>query len=132
MNYDSFPYEETVGLGEYSETIIITTGEEMLDFLRSDDSLMVYSNTQELVAMANIYNININIFTYGESENKWTEISPDPMPTAAQSFANSCPTKYSKRLCPIEGRLTGTETYSSDHACTQYGDRTVIQLKCQS
>ena len=51
----------------------------MLDFLRSDDSLMVYSNTQELVAMANIYNININIFTYGESENRWTEISPDPM-----------------------------------------------------
>ena len=78
-NIIALPYEETVGVGEHSETIIITTGEEMLDFLRSDDSLMVYSNTQELVAMANIYNININIFTYGESENRWTEISPDPM-----------------------------------------------------
>ena len=79
MNKIALPYIETVGVGEHSRTVIITTREEMLDFLRSDDALMVYSNTQELLALSNIYNININIFSYGESGNRWTEICPDPL-----------------------------------------------------
>ena len=46
-----------------------------------------------------------------------------------QYSVNSCPRKYSIRLCHIECRLTVTETYLSDHACTQYGDRTINTTK---
>ena len=35
------------------------------------------------------------------------------------------------RLCHIECRLTVTETYLIEHASTQYGDRTIIKLKCK-
>ena len=49
----------------------------MLEFLRSDESLYVYSNHQELQATANLYNINIHIFTYGGDSDRWTEIVPD-------------------------------------------------------
>ena len=50
----------------------------MLDFLYSDESLMVYSDSQQIHAMANLFNININVFTYGPSGEKWSEIKPDP------------------------------------------------------
>ena len=50
----------------------------MIDFLRSEDALKVFSNTQEIMAMANMYNITIDIFTYGGPENRWSRIGPDP------------------------------------------------------
>ena len=58
------PYVEQVGVGEYAETVVISTENEMIDFLRSDDSIMVYSNTQEMLAIANMFNMNISIFTF--------------------------------------------------------------------
>ena len=67
-NKISLPYIETIGVGEHSKTVIITSGEEMIDFLRSDDALLVYSNSQELIALSNIFNINISIFTFGGSQ----------------------------------------------------------------
>ena len=73
------PYKETVGVGKDAKQIEKKTKEEMLAFLRSDESLTVYSNTQELLAIANLYNVNIDIFTYGGSvEESWTQICPDP------------------------------------------------------
>ena len=74
----ALPYVETVGVGEHSKTIRISSKEEMLAFLRSEEALMVYTNSHELLATANLFNVNINIFTYGGSEDKWTEIRPDP------------------------------------------------------
>ena len=50
----------------------------MLEFLRSDKALMVFSNSHELLNMANLFNINVNILTYGGPEDKWTTIYPDP------------------------------------------------------
>ena len=50
----------------------------MIEFLRSDEALMVYSNSQELLAIANMFNINISIFTYGGAEERWDEVKPDP------------------------------------------------------
>ena len=54
------------------------THEDMIDFLKNDDdSLMVYSNSQELLAIANMFNITINIFTYQGEDNYWSEVKPD-------------------------------------------------------
>ena len=72
------PYTETVGVGEHSKTITKTTKDELLEFLRSEESLLVFSDTQELLAIANIFNIKINIFTFGETGQLWSEIHPDP------------------------------------------------------
>ena len=87
-NWDSFyqykiplPYIETVGVGAHSKTIVKNTREEMLRFLRGeedDDALMVYSNSQQLLAIANLFNIRINVFTYGGNQSRWSEICPDP------------------------------------------------------
>ena len=71
-NYYSYkiplPYEETVGVGEHAKVIKKKTREEMLEFLRSDEALMVYSNSQQVLAMANLF--NISIFTYGGDEDR--------------------------------------------------------------
>ena len=55
------------------------TAEELKDFFRSEEAMNVYSNTHELLAMANLYNVNIHVFTNGgPGEDSWTTISPDP------------------------------------------------------
>ena len=71
-NYDTFyhnkialPYIETVGVGSRARQVTCTTREEFLEFLRSEDSLCAYSNYQELLAICNLLNIKIHVFTYG-------------------------------------------------------------------
>ena len=59
------PYIETVGVDKYSRKVICRTREEFLDFLRSEDSLCVFSNSQELLAIANMLNLTIRIFSCG-------------------------------------------------------------------
>ena len=87
-NWDSYyqhkiplPYVETSGVGEYAKKVKKETREEMLKFLRGeddDDSLMVYSNSQQILAYANFFNIKISIFTYSGDHGRWSEVSPDP------------------------------------------------------
>ena len=74
----SLPYVENVGVGRNSKVVTKNTKEEMIQFLRSDESLAVFANCQELVAIANCFNITINIFTYGGIEDSWSKITPDP------------------------------------------------------
>ena len=74
----ALPYVETVGVGEYAKVVEIDTEKEMIEFLKSDEALMVYSNSQELLAIANFFNMNISIFTYGGGEEMWNEVKPDP------------------------------------------------------
>ena len=62
-NVIGLPYIETV-FGE-EERQVCSTPQELKEFLRSERSLRVYSNVQELQAMANIFNMAIDIFTYG-------------------------------------------------------------------
>ena len=50
----------------------------MLEFLRSYEALTVYSNSQELLAISNLFNININVFTYKGKLGRWSEICPHP------------------------------------------------------
>ena len=92
QNKIGLPYVETVGVGEKSTTVEIETDDDMIKFLRSDKALKVYSNTHELLAMANLYNIRINVFSYGGSgEDGWTQICPDPkMVSEAQAKLGQC------------------------------------------
>ena len=53
----ALPYRETVGAGETASIIEKNTKEEMLVFLRSEEALVVYSNSQELLAIANLFKI---------------------------------------------------------------------------
>ena len=48
-------------------------------FLNSDDALMVYSDNQHIQAYANMFNIDIHVFTYDGSSQYWTIINPDAM-----------------------------------------------------
>ena len=72
------PYIETVGVGENSKVVIKDTDEEMIEFLRGEDSLMVYSNYQELLGLANMFSIKIHIFTFTGNEERWSTVYPDP------------------------------------------------------
>ena len=96
-NFDNFyhnkiilPYIETVGVGAKSRTVICKTREELITFLRSEDSLCLFSNYQEILAIANMLNITIRIFSYGiggdETKCEWKEVSPDPEMAATAHF----------------------------------------------
>ena len=50
----------------------------MVDFLRSEEAMTVFANTHELLAVANMYNITIHVFSYGGSKDGWSEVPPDP------------------------------------------------------
>lgn len=98
-NWDNFyqykialPYTETVGVGEKVKMIEKSSKEEMIQFLRSEESLTVYSNYQELLAMANLFNININIFTYsGDDDGRWSVVHPDPeMVSSSEKRLGKC------------------------------------------
>ena len=63
----------------------------MVAFLRSEDSLCAYSNCQELLAICNLLNIKIYVFTYGIGGNSkswsWKTICPDPVMAQFSEFA---------------------------------------------
>ena len=96
-NFDNYyknkiilPYIETIGVGPDSRTIKCDTQEEFISFLRSEDSLCVFSNYQEVLAIANMLNIIVRIFTYGiggdETRCEWKEVFPDPEMSASAHF----------------------------------------------
>ena len=90
-NKISLPYTETVGVGSAARQVTCSTRQDMLDFLRSDDSLCTYSNYAELLAICNMLAININVFTYdiGGDSNRWgwKTIYPDPEMSAQSEFS---------------------------------------------
>ena len=65
----------------------------MLEFLRSEEALMVYSNSQELLAIANLFNIKIDIFSYHGTGGNWNQVCPDPIiaTTAEVKFGKWAP-----------------------------------------
>ena len=70
------PYIVKIGVGPTAEEVEIRNDEEMIEFLKSDKSLKAYSNYHELLAIANIFNMKINIFTYKPTEWYWSEVGP--------------------------------------------------------
>ena len=89
-NKISLPYIETVGVGFKAKTVRKNTREEFLEFLRSEDSLCAFANSQEIFAIANMLNITIWIFSYGvggdNSRTQWTEFGPDPTMSDSAHF----------------------------------------------
>ena len=63
LNVRGLPYIETV-FGKPNKQIC-DTKEELIEFFRSDRALNVYSNFQEMQAMANIFNMPIEVFSFG-------------------------------------------------------------------
>ena len=61
----ALPYTETIEIGSNAKYVRKESKEEMLAFLRSEESLVAYSNSQELLAVATLFNININIVQLG-------------------------------------------------------------------
>ena len=78
INKIGLPYTETFGVGEESYQVTKVTGEELKKFFMSEEALKVYANYHELLAMANLYNVKIKVFTYGGPVDEWREVSPDP------------------------------------------------------
>ena len=78
----SLPYIQTVGIGCNAKQIRCETVSDLNTFLKSDDSLTAFSDSQEVFAIANIFNINVHIFKYnfpGQPDKcEWSLISPHP------------------------------------------------------
>ena len=82
VNEIGLPYTETIGVGRKRRTITCNTAEGIKDFFRNplSGSLEVFTNQAEIKAIANLYQINIHIFTYGRPgcEPAWSMACPDP------------------------------------------------------
>ena len=72
-----YPFHEQVGVGKNAEEIVINNSEEMKAFLKSDKSLLAYSNFHTLLAMANFFKISIHIFTHKKEKSYWSVVHPD-------------------------------------------------------
>jgi hypothetical protein len=77
VNKKGLPYVETVGVGVDSKVVTKETDEEMVAFLRSEEAMTVFAHTHELLAVANMHNIRIHVFSYGGSKDGWSEVPPD-------------------------------------------------------
>ena len=73
-----FPFEEQIGVGNKAKIVTINNKDEMMTFLKSEDALLVFGNFHDMTALANIFNINISVFSYRNTEEgNWIEISPN-------------------------------------------------------
>ena len=88
----SLPFIETVVVGKSAYEVRKETYEEMKSFLLSDDSILCYINSSlDLSNLANMFNINIAIFTYssgGSVVPHWTWIHPDPEWSQKSEYRN--------------------------------------------
>ena len=78
-NKVALPFTETVITKNGKKVIKCDTEEEFLAFILSEDSNKAFSNFLEIIALSNILDIKINIFTYGKDipKPRWTEIVPN-------------------------------------------------------
>ena len=88
-DYYSLPFEETVGVGQNAYQVCFQTHEEIKMFLLSEESLLLYANSQiNIASLANLFNFSVHIFTYNvqswdmygnRAPNRWTTTTPDPL-----------------------------------------------------
>ena len=73
------PFRENFVGVQTGPGIICNTEKEFLEFLLSDESMKVFSNFHDILGLSNMYNMKINIFTYGSniSQPRWTTIEPN-------------------------------------------------------
>ena len=96
INEIGLPYTETVGVGEGRVDITLKTVKEAKEFFKDpkSGSLDIYSNQAEMKAIANIYNANIHVFTFGQPnyDPKWTSVGPDPSLYSEAQFPKNATT----------------------------------------
>ena len=73
----TFPITETVGVGLNAKTIRINNDEEMISFLKTEDAQYVYSSYHDVLAMANVFNVYIHVFTFKDDYSDWFTVGPD-------------------------------------------------------
>ena len=78
-----YPYTEKIGVGDSSKTVVINNDDEMIAFLATEDALKIYSNSQEVHAIANYFNISLHIFSFGKDDQNWYTIEPNPQMVAS-------------------------------------------------
>ena len=88
-NIINLPYKEVIMEEGHTKVIEKKTKEEFIEFLRSEELLTAFSNCQELVAVANVFNIKIHIFEYRGKDGRWSEIHPDPDMTSTATMVGS-------------------------------------------
>ena len=109
-NVIGFPYTESV-FGE-QEKVVCNTPQELKQFLKSDRALNVYSNMQEMQAMANIFNMAIDVFTYGIRTNMDGENY-----SVAEWMERITPMKEASSLAEYrEGHFPPMALYHSDNS----------------
>ena len=83
-HFVSWPFEETVSVGDGSYQVHFSREEELLQFLQSDASLYMYVISQlDLANIANMFGMNIAVFTYhcrNGDNPRWTWTYPDQTP----------------------------------------------------
>ena len=82
------PFKDIVIVDGVEKVYEKKTDEEMIKFLKSDRAMKAYSTGHELLAIANLFNIKIHIFTYKGKEGRWNEVVPDALVTSSESAGN--------------------------------------------
>ena len=90
-NKIQLPFNETIGVGMNNKVVNITTYEELEQFFRHDDALKVFADSHEVLAIANLFNIKINIFSYDDKIQTWSQVCPDPEFEAKNDYSKWIP-----------------------------------------
>ena len=62
--YITLPFKEVVGVGKACEDVSYEKEDQLLDFLQTDRSLVMWSGHTDIAVLANMCNLNIYTFTY--------------------------------------------------------------------
>ena len=91
--YIILPFTETVGVGSASYIVNKETEQEFFDFLRSDESLLMWSTHTDIAVLANMCNLTVHTFTYNVPNQppRWFPTPPDPYLTYYTTVDTSPP-----------------------------------------
>ena len=77
--YITLPFKEVVGVGKAREDVSFEKEDQLLDFLQTDRSLLMWSGHTDIAVLANMCNLNIYTFTYYNNKPPmWSNTAPDP------------------------------------------------------
>ena len=85
----ALPFKEVLTVDGEEVVIEKGTDKEMIEFLRSEIALKVYSTGHEILAIANLFNIRVHIFTYKGNSGRWNVVHPDPASGASVELGAS-------------------------------------------
>ena len=148
-HFITLPFQETVGVGENSRSIMIETYDELISFLLSEESLMCFStSSMDISCIATLLNINIYTFVYSTNNAcvpHWICISPNKelsrkSPYLANGFTfmemwlyNNKDCHYDllvpRHLCPSNELSINQDSEKSDHIKTIFSPMVFAMAK---